>query len=148
MILPAAVTNQFKTENIILAINPATTDSALQKKQSGNLTNLQRSLETEVEKTFLDIKAEIHSRLVFGVGCVVMILIGIALGIIKQGGHLVSAFGVSCLPAPVLIVCIMMGINVTKNTGASAGSGILLMWAGLAILTLVAFELYRRLLKN
>jgi hypothetical protein len=76
-----------------------------------------------------------------------MILIGIGLGIIKKGGHLLSAFGVSCVPAAVLIVCIMSGKQITENIGSQNISGIAVMWAGLALLSLLAVGLYHRLLK-
>ena len=77
-----------------------------------------------------------------------MILIGIGLGIIKKGGHLLSAFGASCVPAAVLIVCIMMGKNITKNLGSQSIPGIALMWGGLVLLSLLAVVIYHRLLKN
>ncbi|HEW79591.1 MAG TPA: LptF/LptG family permease, partial [Phycisphaerales bacterium] len=105
-------------------------------------------LQRKIQKTLISIKAEIHSRLVFGIGCVPLIMIGIGLGIIKKGGHLLSAFGASSVPAAVLIVCIMMGKNIAKNPNAQAGSGIVLMWAGLVFLSLLAVGIYRKLLKN
>jgi lipopolysaccharide export LptBFGC system permease protein LptF len=101
-----------------------------------------------MQKTLAQIAAEIHSRLVFGIGCVSMILIGIGLGIIKKGGHLLSAFGVSCVPAAILIVCIMSGKQVTENISSKNVSGIVLMWAGLALLTLIAAGIYHRLLRH
>jgi len=75
-------------------------------------------------------------------------MIGIGLGIILKGGHLLSAFGASSLPAAALIVFIMAGKNITKNPDARAGSGIVLMWTGLVLLSLLAVAIYHRLLKN
>jgi len=77
-----------------------------------------------------------------------VIMIGIGLGIILRGGHLLSAFGASSVPAGVLIVCIMTGKNITKNPGAQAGSGIVWMWADLVFLSLLALVIYHKLLKN
>jgi hypothetical protein len=77
-----------------------------------------------------------------------MVLIGIGLGIIKKGGHLLTAFGASCVPAAVLIVCIMMGRNIIKNPQSHAGSGILLMWAGVMFLMFLTLIIYRKLLKS
>ena len=77
-----------------------------------------------------------------------MIMIGIGLGIIKRGGHLLSAFGASCVPAAVLVVCLMSGKHITENLGSQGVSGIALMWGGLAFLSLLAVVIYGWLLKN
>jgi len=77
-----------------------------------------------------------------------MILIGIGLGIVKRGGHMLSAFGASCVPAAVLIVTIISGKHVTENVGAQAVSGILVMWGGLGFLILLAAFIYGRLLRH
>ena len=77
-----------------------------------------------------------------------MILIGIGLGIIKKGGHLLSAFAASCLPAAVLIICIMSGKQLTENLGVQTVSGITLMWVGLGFMSVLAVVIYHRLLKN
>lgn len=148
LILPRAVKDKFKTADVLKAISPAAIASALRKKTSQKLNGLQKELREKIQETMAEIKAEVHSRLVFGVGCMPMILIGIGLGIIKKGGHLLSAFGVSTIPAAVLIVCIMMGRNITKNPRVQAGSGIVLMWMGLVFLSLLAVVIYRKLLKN
>ncbi len=115
---------------------------------SENLKSLESKLNREIRRALVRIKAEIHTRLVFGTGCIPMILIGIGLGIIKKGGHLLTAFGASCIPAAVLIVCIMSGKNLIKSHSAEAVTGVALMWAGLAFLLLLVFVIYRHLLKH
>jgi len=153
LIPPMAVeakANKFKTEkNGSLSLRVEKLASELTGLQpSPQLTTLQKALKRKIDKTRAQIKAEIHSRLVFGIGCVSMILIGIGLGIIKRGGHLLSAFGASCVPAAVLIVCIMSGKHITENLGSQNISGIALMWAGLAFLSLLAVVIYGWLLKH
>jgi lipopolysaccharide export LptBFGC system permease protein LptF len=148
LVLPASVTNNFKTTDILQSIKPRVINESLQEGPSSNLQLLQYKLHRKIDKTLAEIRAELHSRLAFGTGCVPLIMIGIGLGIILKGGHLLSAFGASSVPAAILIVCIMTGKNITKNLGAQAGSGILLMWAGLGLLTLLSLWLYRRLLRN
>jgi len=143
-----AVTNEFRTESSLRAVELASDLSALQKGPSPKLRGLQNRLDRKIRKTLAQIEAETHSRLVFGIGCVSMIMIGIALGIILRGGHLLSAFGASCVPATMLIVCIMAGKNIAKNLGSQAISGTVLMWVGLAFLSLFALAIYRKLLKN
>ena len=147
-IIRGLIIDKFATEDALEAVSVASTASVLRKGPSPELKALQNRLQRKIQKTMLGIKAEIHSRLVFGIGCVPLIMIGIGLGIVLKGGHLLTAFGASSVPAAILIVCIMMGKNVMKNLNAQAGSGVVLMWAGLAFLSLLAVGLYHRLLKN
>jgi len=142
-----AIANEFRTENGSLKTEKLASELTV-LKPGPKLTELQNNLQGKIYKTLVQIKAEIHSRLVFGIGCVPMILIGIGLGIIKRGGHLLSAFGASCVPAAVLIVCIMSGKHITENLGAQNISGITLMWGGLVFLSLLAVAIYGWLLKH
>jgi len=148
LIVPKAVTDKFVTTDVLETVSAASIDSALQKGPSTRLKKLQDKLQREIQKTLADIKAELHSRLVFGIGCVALMMIGIGLGIILKGGHLLSAFGASSVPAAVLIVCIMMGKNITKNPYTQVSSGIVLMWAAPVLLSVLAVIMYRKLLKN
>jgi hypothetical protein len=119
-------------------------------RPSAQLTGLIKELNRKIRVTLFEIKAEIHSRLIFGIGCITLILIGIGLGIRFRGGHLLTAFGISSIPAAALIVFIMMGKNITQNQRSIVGAdlGVSFMWAGLAILTVFALVLYRKMLKN
>ncbi len=119
-------------------------------KPSAQLTALIKELNRKIRVTLFEIKAEIHSRLVFGIGCITLILIGIGLGIRFRGGHLLTAFGISSIPAAALLVVIMMGKNITQNRFSELGAnlGVGFMWAGLVVLTVFAFVLYRKLQKN
>jgi lipopolysaccharide export LptBFGC system permease protein LptF len=152
LIMPKAVTDQFVTgdedEDVLKAIKTASESPALRKGPSKTLKGLQNELQRKIWQTLAEIKAEVHSRLVFGIGCVWVIMIAIGLGIILRGGHLLSAFGASSVPTAVLIVCIMMGKNITKNSGVQTVSGTILMWAGLVLLSLLAMVIYQKLLKN
>jgi len=148
LILPAAVTDTFKTGNILENIRPLLLESALEKGPSAMLRGLHDGLQKQATETLVGIKAEINSRLAFGMGCVPMILIGIGLGVVKKGGHMLSAFAASCVPAAVLIVCVISGKQVTENLGSQAISGTLLTWAGLVVLAALAIVMYRKLLKN
>jgi lipopolysaccharide export LptBFGC system permease protein LptF len=148
LIVPKAVTDKFVTTDILETVSPASINSALQKGPSDELKALQNKLQRKIRGTLADIRAELHSRLVFGIGCVALMMIGIGLGIILKGGHLLSAFGASSMPAAVLIVCIMMGKNITKNPYTQVSSGIVLMWAALVLLSIFAVMMYRKLLQN
>jgi lipopolysaccharide export LptBFGC system permease protein LptF len=142
--------NEVKTESGSLRVEKLISIfpelSGLQPSKS--LRSLESKLAGEIRRTLVRIKAEIHTRLAFGAGCIPMILIGIGLGIIKKGGHLLSAFGASCIPAAVLIVCIISGENLIKSYGSESTTGIAVIWAGLVFLILLVAIIYRRLLKN
>jgi hypothetical protein len=127
---------------------PERAQALLGAPPSTTLADLQKSLVRLIQKTLAQIRGEINSRLVFGIGCIPMILIGIGLGIIKREGHLLSAFGASCVPAAVLIVAIISGKQVTENFGAQAVSGVLLMWSGLAFLIVLTTIVYALLLRH
>ena len=150
LLLPGSVKKsaaKFKTESG-LKVKQLSDAVLLQSEVSGTkLKNLQAALGKEVRDALVEIEAEIHIRLVFGVGCVAMILIGIGLGILKKGGHPLAAFGISCVPAALLVVFMLMGKNIAKNAGASAISGITLMWVGLIVLCVLTIVVYQRLLK-
>jgi lipopolysaccharide export LptBFGC system permease protein LptF len=149
LVLPRTITDAFKTPDVLESVRDETIASMLKTKAGPVLNDLRQKLKGKIRDTLAQIKAEVHSRLVFGIGCIPMIMIGIALGIIKKQGHLLSAFGVSSIPAALLVVCIMMGKNIAKNPGSlKTVSGIVLMWLGLVILSILAAVIYRKLLKN
>ena len=112
------------------------------------LINLQDQIKAKIERTINQISSEIHSRLVLGLGCITLILIAIALGIIYRGGHLLSAFGTSAIPAGVLVIFILAGKDLTKNPSVPATVGIAVMWSGLILLSLLTVVIYRKLLKT
>jgi lipopolysaccharide export LptBFGC system permease protein LptF len=153
LLLPRAVdeaASEFKTESGSLRVEKLA--SGLSRlpvtRSSKDLRNLQSRLRSEIEYSLVRIRAEMHTRLVFGAGCIPMILIGIGLGIMKKGGHMLSAFGASCVPAALLIVCIISGENLIKSHGLQSIPGVALMWGGLLFLLILTVVIYHRLLKN
>ena len=141
--IPETVTSRLVGNNLIETVESIPTILA---EPSPALAKLKFLLTRKINSTLSEIKAEIHSRLVFGIGCISMILVGIGLGIIFKGGHLLTAFGVSSVPAGFLIVCIMTGKNIMKNQRSSFG--ILLMWGGLLALSVLTAAIYRKLLRT
>jgi lipopolysaccharide export LptBFGC system permease protein LptF len=148
LVLPAAVTDHFKTADILNEITPLAISAALHAGPSPQLTIMQNQLQGQITRTLSQIMAETHSRLVFGIGCITLVMTGIGLGIILKGGHLLTAFAASAVPAMVLITCIMMGKNLARNPTTAALPGVTLMWASLIVLTVMAVVMYRRLLRH
>lgn len=148
LIVPMNISGKFRTKTVMEVAEKQFVDSVLKARPSGVFRALQGNLQRKIKKTIAQITAELHSRLIFGIGCVPMIMIGIGLGIVLKGGHLLTAFGASTLPAAALIVFIMAGKNISKNLGSQVFSGIMLMWAGLIVLGFMVLCLYHKLLKN
>ena len=151
LVVPASVeeiTHLYKSrDNALLARKLAEPVPQIEDP-SPELERLRNDLNYTILKTLARIRSEMHSRLSFGIGCIPMILIGIGLGIIKRGGHLLTAFGASCIPAAVLIVCIMSGKNVAENLGSNIEMGIIVMWAGVGFLATLTALVYHRLLRT
>ncbi len=128
--------------------SPAKVESLLGGPPSSILARLQATLRRVMGMVGAALRSEMSSRLVFGIGCIPMILIGIALGIIQRGGHLLGAFGASCIPAAVLGAAIITGKRLTENVDRGGSSGVLVMWGGVAFLILLTVLIYRRLLRQ
>lgn len=145
--LPARLQPYFKGNQLRLLLADNLFDN-LKTGPSLKLNQHREYLASLVHTTLADIQSEVHSRLVFGLGCIPMILIGIGLGIIKRGGHMLSAFGASCIPGLVLVVAMVSGKQLTENTRAGGISGVVLIWSGLAILWMICAFVYRKLIRN
>ena len=76
---------------------------------SSYLSRLCDVLRNECVKLISEITAEKHSRLAFGVSCMVLTLMGSVLGIVFRSGHLLTAFGVSFIPAALCLITIFTG---------------------------------------
>ncbi len=148
IVWPAAITDAIGGRPLLDVLqNVGQADSALPDPKKSLLSKVEE-LKKRIHRVNNQIDAEIHSRLVLGLGCVGLILTGIALGISLRGGHLLSAFGASAVPAGMLIVFIVGGRQLTKNPSVKASLGILMMWTGFVLLLCLMLYLYRRLLRT
>lgn len=145
---PESLSQKLSSDNPLKTIKEAVEGSVLGGGPSLVLKNFAAVINRKIKSTFAEITAEIQSRLAFGVGCLPMLLIGIGLAILKKGGHMLSAFGISAIPAAVLVVCIMMGKNIIKNPGVQSSTGIILIWSGFFVLLFLTAIIYRKLLRN
>ena len=146
--LPESISGGLEPGVLLNTIWQIQTDPGLPPSgPSALLRSQQKYLRQKVSQADNQLDSEIHSRLVLGLGCIALILTGICLGILFRGGHILSAFGASTIPAGILIVFIMSGKQLTKNPSASASTGIFVIWSGLVLLTLLALWFYRKLSK-
>ncbi|MCF7954302.1 MAG: LptF/LptG family permease [Phycisphaerae bacterium] len=142
--------NRSLIETIATIDNPDAEYPILTAKPSPTLIKLKKDADYSIWITSKKILAEVHTRLVFGIGSITLILFAVALGIIFKGGHLLSAFGASSIPAAALIVFIMSGKELTKTVNKSMPeiTGIIVMWSGLALLSIIAFIIFRKLTRT
>lgn len=148
LLLPDKVAEAIIRPDLLKAITPQAVEASLINGGSDKLKLYQKKLQIYIQNAIVQIIAEIHTRLVFGIGCIPLILIGIGLGVILRGGHLLSAFGASAVPAGLLVICLMMGKNVATNSGVGLSAGIEMMWGGFAVIILLASVILHKLLKN
>lgn len=132
--------------NTILLVD--TEASVLRGPRSDLLKALCNSIPGRLARVNSRIYSEIHSRMVFGLGSIALILTGIALGIQFRGGHILSAFGASAIPGGVLVIFILSGKELTKNPSTPALIGVAVMWIGLAVLIILTLWIYRKLLRT
>jgi len=147
--LPEKIRRGLESGSVLDVVSsPARVTSLLGGPPSSILARLQNTLHRVMGVVGAALRSEMSSRLVFGIGCIPMILIGIGLGIIQRGGHLLGAFGASCIPAAVLGAAIISGKRLTENAEAQNPYGVLVMWGGVAFLVLLTALIYRRLLRQ
>lgn len=146
---PSPLTESLQTEDLLGLLDQVGRDNfAFLQSPTPLLIDSYKQLQKKLGRVDSEIRAEIHSRLVLGLGCVSLILVGIALGIRFRGGHMLSAFGASAIPGGVLVVFILSGKELTKNPAAAAMTGVMVMWAGLAVLAILTLWIYRKLLRT
>ena len=147
--LPENLSSELEMEKVSKVIEDiGMENSVLVSSPSNKLKGLCAQWPEELQDVDNEISAEIHSRLVLGLGCVSLILTGIALGIQFRGGHALSAFGASAIPGGLLITFILSGKALTKNPSTPALTGVSVMWIGLFVLVLMTLWVYRKLLRT
>jgi len=119
-----------------------------QAKPSEFLKDDYKYLQKECNSLKVEIMAAKHSRLAFGVSCVVLVLMGAALGIIFRSGHLLTAFGISFIPAALCLITIFTGKHIAEQADQGVGAGLIFLWSGIVIVGGANVVVYRALLKR
>ena len=94
-----------------------------------------------------NIQSEKNGRAAFAISCLILVLIGCALGMMFRSGNFLSAFAVSAVPAIIIITLIISGQQVSGNAQIADGlrKGLALIWSGNAVVAALAVFLLARL---
>jgi lipopolysaccharide export LptBFGC system permease protein LptF len=84
------------------------------------------------------IVAEIHSRVSFAVSCLILVVVGCALGMMFRTGNYLGAFSLSVIPALLCIALMVTGQHVVENESNLLKLGLGIIWSGNAIVLILA----------
>ena len=116
-----------------------------------------QSLVSRLRRQQNAVRAEIQARISFAVSCLILPLVGGALGMLFRSGNVLGAFACSVVPAMLSIILIGMGQHVAENVPQKLAHGgwsdpiavgLPMIWAGNAVVALAAVALLRRLRRS
>ncbi len=90
------------------------------------------------------VAAEMHWRIAYAVCCLLMVLIGAAMGLILRGGQVLAAMAISAVPAALVIVLLLAGKELIHNPKVMWGYafGAAIIWGGVALMVAAVGYLY------
>jgi hypothetical protein len=116
------------------------------------LPEQQRSLKRALIVLSNGILSETHARASFSLSCLILVLVGCALGMMFRSGNFLSAFAVSVVPALICIALIVTGQHTCENVPRDITKfqntkdlGLALIWSGNVAVTVIAAVLLARL---
>ncbi len=115
---------------------------------SAYLQLLCRQLREGCQSLQVEIQVDKHSRLALGASCVMLVLMGAALGILFRSSHLLTAFGVGFIPAAVCMISISTGKQLAEQYPDDVLKGILFLWSGILVVVVCNVWLCNRLMRN
>jgi len=92
------------------------------------------------------IRAEIHVRLAYSSSCLLMVMLGAALGLIFRGGQFLTAFALAAVPGAIVIIFLLMGKGMTKKMEGHLG--LVAIWGGIVVLAVATSIVYARLARR
>jgi hypothetical protein len=121
---------------------------------SGPLKASQRQeLTHDVYKLVNSAISEIYARLSFAVSCLILVMVGCALGMMFRSGNFLSAFAISVVPALLSIALVVTGQHTCENVpfpvpehwSNPLNFGLAIIWSGNVAVLAIAAALLARL---
>jgi lipopolysaccharide export LptBFGC system permease protein LptF len=114
--------------------------------------NRRTQLRREMLRLGNGIHSEMHARASFAVSCLILVIVGCALGMMFRSGNFLNAFGISVAPALLCIALIVTGQHLCesvpwnlKNFQNPLRMGLMLIWSGNIAVLILAIVLGWRL---
>ena len=138
---------------VISSIHPVVPDTGLpaipsMRNASPIVAQLIKTIHHREDHLRRQILSEFQSRASFAFSCIVLVILGTALGIILQGRNPLAVFVVGVVPAMVLVLLINTGREMIARTPNSDMPGTVVIWAGNIIIVVLNVVIYSRLLKR
>ncbi len=139
-----AIPRQFAT----VSATPRIGLAPVRMAESPAVTNLKAQIARHISKLDHVIESEVQSRRSFAFSCLVLVMLGAALGILLEGHNPLAVFVVGFFPAMILILLITTGRTMVVRTTGSAMPGLWVIWMGNGIILLLNLIVYSKLLRK
>ena len=135
----------------VRAIGDRSVDHYLGAGQAATLASGRVALLRQMLYLGNSIHSEMHSRASFAVSCLILVIVGCALGMMFKSGNFLTAFAISVVPALLCIALIVTGANVSnsvpwrlENFQNPLNTGIALIWSGnVAVLVMAVVLMWK-----
>ena len=121
------------------------TDDADSEKKSDSVSRFIKRVRAELKTFRAELEAEIHARMSFALAGCLLVILGTALGIIFKGGHILTASGVTFIPALTTMLLIIAGRQWAEKAPVY---GIGLIWLGNLLLAAAIGVVFTRYLRR
>lgn len=112
-------------------------EEGFQHKYNVNRGMTEEQIKTDDRKLKAKCLAEMHSRYAMIVTCMLLVVLGAALGLIFRHGHILTAFFISMGPALFAIFCILLGVKLVQRNPAQMHANLFIIWIGNAVVLIL-----------
>lgn len=109
---------------------------------------LKTKLAARWEKLKRNIRSEMQSRGSFAFSCLILVMLGAALGILLRGRNPLAVFVVGFVPSILLVLLITAGQKMVERSSGSDVPGLAVIWAGNGLILLFDAVVYGKLLRQ
>lgn len=136
--------------SVLDQVRPVTLQSLLDEqtpiKYTGRFSDRRLQAIDDYEMVRRKCSAELHTRIVYSLSSLVLLVMGAALGTMFRGGHFVSAFALSFIPLMIVVIMLLLGKRMSEVTDPAIGAAVI--WSGLIAVALADVVILGKFLKR